>query len=397
MHRCALVLVALSIATAESRAQDQSGTCISQNCRVVTPTDALVRLVYGAEIGSVDFAMAIAREVPTFPIPSSSAGAAWSVDLGSPRTSRIGSDAATSFAERPYTNGRRRLNVSLAVQHVPFAAVVGEPLSDLHRVAVSRSVFGNDTFDLRAPMTLAIDRSIFSASYGLADRIDVSLIVPLVRSTVHGTGWLDRTFDRTITLIRRDNVASSASGVGDIVLRSKIGLLASHALALAAVVDLRVPTGDAARLLGTGRHATTVLIAAGSTWGRVAPHVNVGYTFAGTGIDLITETPRPINRSYAFRPSDEEHYAVGADVAVSKRIAVAVDVIGRSLRGSAEYRASPSHFSIVRGSVNPRFGTVGAKVDMRGEWAITGTVLFPLNDAGVKPGLAPTIGLRRAF
>ena len=42
-------------------------------------------------------------------------------------------------------------------------------------------------------------------------------------------------------------------------------------------------------------------------------------------------------------------------------------------------------------------GAVGAKVSVGGAWLLTGTVLFPLNDNGIKPAVTPVIGFERAF
>ena len=52
---------------------------------------------------------------------------------------------------------------------------------------------------------------------------------------------------------------------------------------------------------------------------------------------------------------------------------------------------------VTPGNVHLLLGAVGAKVSVGGAWLLTGTVLFPLNDNGIKPAVTPVIGFERAF
>jgi len=58
---------------------------------------------------------------------------------------------------------------------------------------------------------------------------------------------------------------------------------------------------------------------------------------------------------------------------------------------------SETGLSYTPGSVKLLLGTVGVKVKVHGLWLVTGSVLFPLNDNGVKPGLTPVVGFERSF
>ena len=49
------------------------------------------------------------------------------------------------------------------------------------------------------------------------------------------------------------------------------------------------------------------------------------------------------------------------------------------------------------GTAHLLLGAVGAKVNIGGSWLATGTILFPLNDNGIKPAVTPVIGFERAF
>ena len=52
---------------------------------------------------------------------------------------------------------------------------------------------------------------------------------------------------------------------------------------------------------------------------------------------------------------------------------------------------------VTPGTVHLLLGAVGAKLSLGGSWLLTGTVLFPLHDNGIKPAVTPVIGFERAF
>jgi hypothetical protein len=194
------------------------------------------------------------------------------------------------------------------------------------------------------------------------------------------------------------------------VIRTKASLLASRALDAAVAVDLRLPTGDPDKLLGAGGTQTKLLVIAGSTLAGVMPHVNLGYTFGGSGMTFGADNrwtgsfgdPELIERE----PSQEFNYTVGADVAATPRVTIAGDVIGRVVKKSASMRpfiGGSSDRDLVRflevtpGTQHLVLGAVSVKVNVAGSWLATGTILFPLNDNGIRPAVTPVIGFERAF
>ena len=87
-----------------------------------------------------------------------------------------------------------------------------------------------------------------------------------------------------------DSRVGSASGVGDIVLRTKYNFLRRPGGGASVVLDVSLPTGDSNNLLGTGAARGKMLFVASTTLGRVAPHVNAGYTIVGASANLGIET-----------------------------------------------------------------------------------------------------------
>ena len=76
--------------------------------------------------------------------------------------------------------------------------------------------------------------------------------------------------------------ARSASGIGDVVLRTKYNFKQQGAQGLAGTFDLRLPTGDAENLLGTGSLQSRFGFVVSTGTDRFAQHINVGYTFSGS-------------------------------------------------------------------------------------------------------------------
>ena len=129
--------------------------------------------------------------------------------------------------------------------------------------------------------------------------------------------------------------SGSATGIGDIVLRAKYNFLRARGGGLAAAVDVRTPTGDESNLLGTGGVQTKVYGIASAAIGKMSPHVNAGYTFSTEG--ALSDAAL----------NDEWNYAVGFDLAVSPRLTLIADVLGRSIRDLGRLREADKIFEFV--------------------------------------------------
>ena len=240
------------------------------------------------------------------------------------------------FAERPFTTGKGRLNAGVVFQHTSFASVGGQSLNELEGSVSYR--FGDEVYRFNSSLDVAIDRTIISGTYGVHDRIDVGVIVPVGRARVSG---FSSSYQLSIGGVETDRTDSNGSsfGLGDVVVRAKTALFASDRFDAAATVDFRLPTGDPEKLLGTGYTQTKVLFVGGSTLGALAPHVNVGYTFGGSGMQFGEDNrwegsfgdPELIVR----QPSEEVNYTIGIDMSATQRITIAGDIIGRVVKDSA--------------------------------------------------------------
>ena len=175
---------------------------------------------------------------------------------------------------------------------------------------------------MQATLTLkaSTDTVAVFANYGVTDRFDVGLALPITHvdldASVHATILRLSSTDNTLvhTFVQGQNVtettfsdAGSATGLGDMVVRTKYNFLRSTNTWMSLGFDLRLPSGDADNLLGLGTTQGKFLLIASSNHERVSPHVNLGFTVSGQG---------EAEKVYQFDPlgvSDEFNYAGGVE------------------------------------------------------------------------------------
>ena len=345
-------------------------------------------------------------ETTTFPTGTSAGGFTWTFDDTLHVPIRRSRSFGPMFAERPFTTGKGKLNVGAALQHTTFSSIGGRPLTDFE---LSSTYASGDVYRSTSSLDVQLDRTIVSATYGLHNKVDVAAIVPFGSARVSGFASSYQVFEGRADESRTDGSGSSF-GLGDILLRTKVALIASDNFDAAAAVDIRLPTGDPDMLLGTGFTQARVMFIGGTTFGSVNPHINIGYTFGGEG--MVFDADKRLEGSsenpdlFERQPSEEFNYTAGVDIAATPRITIAGDIIGRVVKNSAglEFFDSGSGgdrfviLEITPGTVHKLLGAIGAKVSVGGAWLLTGTVLFPLNDSGgIKPAVTPVIGFERAF
>jgi len=407
----------------------------------------------------------IAAQLSTFPIGSSSAGFVFNFDPATGSFKPASQSFGPTFAERALTNGRGRIGFGINYQHLEFTSYEG---TDLHNGSLSYVLQHNDCCALASgvndgvdpffegdliqeSLSLSLKNDIVApfVSYGLTNRWDVGVVVPIVHISLSPTitSTIDRiatfsnplihSFDGAGSSTKVTSLSGSASGLGDIVLRTKYRFFDGAGGGLAAGLDVRVPSGDKENLLGTGAVQTRLQLIASSEVGRISPHVNFGYTFSRGDVSssLVTFSPaapaagtaNPATTAQIAAETgttladpkvpDELNYVVGVDVAVHSLLTISADFQGRTIRDierfgsvsqSYQFRvanggplstATRNTFSpISSGNLNVLMGIVDAKFNIPGTTLLlTGSVLFPLNDAGMKPKVTPVVSLDYSF
>jgi Putative MetA-pathway of phenol degradation len=360
---------------------------------------------------------ALVYETAAFPIGSSSGGFTYFFDATSGAAVRSSPSFGPLFAERPLTSGRGKLNIGVTYLHRSFSKLEGKDLDDGSlKFFAPLNYTGTDlTADLvqsTLNLTVTSDTTTLFATYGVIDKLDVSLAVPIQHVSVDAavTSQLFR-FGPSSGIPGSDIQAGSgsrsgsASGIGDMAIRAKYNLLNAERGAVAAGVDLRLPTGDERNLLGTGRSRTKLYAAVTSKMPRLFPHANFGYTFKSE-----------LNDEDRFYFGSEFSYAAGTEYVLNPRLTLVGDIIGRSLAEEGRLQEQPSTFELVRTTstpavsrtvteltyepglrLNSTLATIGAKFNPRSTFVISGHVLFPITNAGIKSRPTPVIGVDYSF
>jgi hypothetical protein len=370
----------------------------------------------GDDAPSRGFVGSISSQLSSFPLGSSAGGFTWTFDTGTGAFVRASQSFGPLFAERALTVGRNKLNVGFNYQRATYDEI--EELSlrdgDLKRVAQVGSVIATDELSLE----LNVDTAGFFANYGVTDLLDVGVAIPVVRVKANFARRI-RAFTPTGQEIMIDEPVregrATASGIGDVVVRGKFKLFDQPGGGLALGLDLRLPTGDEEDLLGLPGTQAKLFGIYSTAVGRVAPHVNIGYTFGSS--NNKTSTPEAVRLQanagtvdpfILLSLPDEFNYTGGADFAVHPRVTIVGDIVGRVVRSVLELEQTDSlglgpqfqGIDINRDNLvnlNLTLASVGVKFNPVSNLLVTFNALFPITKGGLRDKFTPVFGLDWSF
>lgn len=243
------------------------------------------------------------------------------------------------LTERGNTIGKHKWFLGFTYQRFVFHAIDGIDLSNLPSVyQISTVATGNTVTNVYGASTNGLSANLSQytgiAAFGLSNRVDVSLTIPFERVSVSaGYKGLTNAFITstsgafssagvTTPSPSSNNIAGSASGIGDILLNIKAAVLPGEKSKLAVGVETRFPSGDELNLLGTGAYGVKPYVVF-SRVGRVTPHVNVGYQW-NSHSDLYIDT----NGGFLRLP-DSVDYSAGTDIGIVKKLTFVGDFVGQ--------------------------------------------------------------------
>jgi Putative MetA-pathway of phenol degradation len=352
---------------------------------------------------------------------------------------------ATSFgpvlADRAETLGRRRIFVGASYEYFDFDKADGVNLKSFGAVfnheqepticatipstpcLGGEPIYTRDIIATQNRIDVKVHQVTLVGTYGLSDRLDISVAVPVVDVRVgmssNATIFnfepppVNHTF-APITDNPRETYISpfnailtnsgSTLGIGDLRLRGKYVAWrdAKEKSAVAVGLDLRLPTGDAYNFLGSG------------TWGirpfaiysysaRVSPHASAGFEGNGNSILAGDVTTEPVTKA---KLPDVFTYSVGADASPVRWLGLSADYIGTSLLNASRIETSTytdfvgnthQNLNTFVSTVNQSNISAGAKIRPMARLLVTGNVLFRLNDAGLHFKPSPLIGVSYTF
>jgi len=371
------------------------------------------------------FNTALATQLAAVPLPTPASGFTYGFDTALGVFQRSTQSFGPILSARAETIGKKKFSLSVNYQSFRFDSIDGVDLGNLPAVFThDGAAAGTGRADLVTTansIDLSVDQVAAFLPYGLADRLDVSVAIPVVSTelnvvsvaTVQRIGTVDprthyfRDARGGVSTIGRFAASGSASGIGDIILQVKGTAFKRGATGLALAVDARLPTGSEEDLLGSGALGLKPFAALSLSHKRFSPHFNLAYQWNGKSILAgFQQTGTGIVAEKSDLP-DQVLYAVGADLGVSQTLTLAFDILGRRVIDSQQL--VPETFRALDGqstfpniafqpsSFNELDAAIGFKVNVAGRLLVDFNVLFKLNDSGLRDKVTPLLGIEYSF
>src|SRR6185295_11730916 len=178
--------------------------------------------------------------------------------------------------------------------------------------------------------------------------------------------------------------SAHATGLADLVVRTKYTLFQENATGLAAAVDVRLPTGRSEDLLGSGSAALKISGIGSIDSGRTAAHVNGGVSVGGLTKEIT--------------------YGTAVTYAATGRLSLVGELLGRWLDSPGHILAvSAPHPRLIgvetvrltpgASSLHIMTAVPGFKWNLTDTWVLAGNVSVPLTQGGLTAPFTPFIGL----
>jgi hypothetical protein len=365
----------------------------------------------------------IGSNVSNVPVSATSGGSTFSFQGGVPV--RTSTSAGPIFGERAQTLGRGRMLAALSRTGARFRTLRGVDLDHLRFTfthansdfpgcdsvaAGDCSLWGvptleNETIDLNLALDVHLTVTGFLLTYGLTDRVDVGVVLPLVSVSLEGSSaaqinpfgpppavhFFGGTPDDPILTASR-TVDGSTTGLGDVDGRVKVNLRRGEPLSVSLLGDVRFPTGSESNLLGSGAFAARGLAILSADFGAFSPHANVGYLYRGGEFE-----------------NDAVLATIGFDHLLAPWATLAVDVISQLQVGDSPLQVpapveieAPYHRTIIPSAI-PDIrddlvdGSLGLKLTAASGLIVVGNGEWSLNRGGLRPDVIWTAGLEYSF
>jgi len=358
-----------------------------------TITDVLSFLMTNRSIATDDFvrdeqaALATSQTIANLfvldlaSVPSSSgAGFTYRLDpaLGTPiRTSE---SFGPIFTQRSLLAGQNHASFGVSYRSTNFTNIDGRSLRDGTLLSTA-SILRGDTapFDIETvSLRIRTDTMTITGSYGITDRLDISAGIPFVHLSLQGER-VDTYRGRRLVQARG---TASASGFGDVVVRSRYNVISEGASGLAIGAEVRLPTGSAENLLGAGELAFTPRVIGSVEHDRIGVHGDFGYSF-----DKVTNALA---------------YSAAVTVATAPRVTVIGELLGRRLEALGRLVETVQPHPRLSGvdtirltssgeSTNRLVAVAGLKWNVASTWLMTASVMRSLTSVGLNADYVPSI------
>jgi len=339
-----------------------------------------------AQAASDTISRALLANLATLPVASSSGAFVYRFNPELGTVERPTQTFGPFFLERALTAGRGRASFGVTFQHFQFSSLDGHDLRDGSLITTANQ-FTDETapFDVDR-LTLNIDASVATlyGTVGVTNRMEVGFAAPYISLNIDGSRvntYRGRTFTQA-------SASGHAIGLADMLVRTKYTLYDDEQSAIAAAVDVRLPTGREEDLLGAGSASVKFTAIGSMEAGRMSAHANIGLTRGGLAGELS--------------------YGAGVAVATSTRLSLVGELLGRYIDSSGHLLSTIAPHPLLTGvdtirltgdSSNLQMVTAvpGFKWNVSATWVLAGNVTIPLTSAGLTAPITPFLGLDYAI
>ena len=351
------------------------------------------------------FNSAFGTQISQLPLPSRASGFLYTFD----KSQGVYAQSQLSFGpvltERAETIGRGRAYFSTTYQRFSFSQIDNNSLQNLPILFY----FPNTQEPLvvtsvNTRVSATINQYVGAATFGVTDRLDVSIAVPFARVSMgvsaQGTEYSTMS---SATATFSEFLPGEASGAGDVVISAKHRTLMREKFDLAVGGEFRIPSGDAENFLGSGAFGLEPYVVI-SHRGRLTPHLDLAYQWNSHSV-LATNASGQRDLLPGFFS-----YTAGADFGVTRRVTVTGDLLGQVFFNAPQVstskmlsapvnNASQSFKTIVQesGSYPAENLALGVKANLWNNILITGNVTLKLNNSGLRATAVPLVGISYTF
>lgn len=371
---------------------------------------------------------AVSLNVANVPVSATSSGSTFHFEGGVPVRTAV--SPGSVFGERAQTLGRGRILAGINRSTFRFSSLRGAPLSDIRLNFTHQNVTNaqnpacdstnaalgscdkmgiplleNDVIQLALNLVINTEVTSFYMSYGLTDRIDVGLVLPMVSTTLYGQStaqvipfggptaahFFAGTPSQPVLSATR-SVSGTATGLGDVAARMKVNLSASEQSGFALLAEARFATGSEEDLLGSGSSSIRGVAVFSGKFDDFSPHVNLGYAYrAGASHnDAVLATA-------GFDQMLSPWATLGADVLSELQVGQSALAIPGVVQIDYPFRRTVNPSTVPRMRDDMVNGSFGFKFTLpRGFIAII-NALIPLNRGGLRSDHVLTGGVEYNF
>jgi hypothetical protein len=376
-----LVIAVLGLWAAPASAQTVSDVLDFLVTGHSVQTGSVERDTAAAAATSLTVSRALLANLATLPVPTSSGGFVYKFHPELGTVQRATSSFGPFFVERALAPGHGAASIGLTLQHWQFTALDGRNLRDgTLETTANQFVDELEPFDVDR-LRLAIDASIATVhgSVGVGSRTEISAALPFILLRLNGS----RVNAYRGQIFTQAEASATATGLADVVVRTKYTMFEDGPAGVAAAVEARLPTGRQEDLLGSGTMSWR-LSAIGSLEGsRLSSHANVGFGFGGLARDVTVAGALAASASDRLTLTGE---VIGRWMNVPGGITTAA-AVHPSLRDVRTLRLVPDGSTLAAISVAPGF-----KWNVSDTWVLVANTAIPLSRGGLTARLTPFIG-----